>query len=165
MIGYDLDGVIINDVVWDGDTSNQGIAKLHSLRENIQPTFIPSGEFVIITGRPEADREVTEKWLWRWKIFPRKIHMFEGILAEWSDSTAAEHKAKWINHYGIDMSCFVESEVKQVVKIRKLCKKAKILHFATEIGNMLAARRNEHESETELRNIYNNLFGDGGENR
>lgn len=166
MIGYDLDGVIINDVVWDGDTSAQGIARLHAIRDNIQPTFIPTGDFVIITGRPEADREVTEKWLWKYKIFPKKLHMFEGSLAGWSDATAAEHKARWIGYYGIDMSCFVESEIKQVARIRKLCPKTKVYHFATEITNLIMVRdRNERESETELRNIYINLFGDVGENR
>lgn len=128
IIGFDLDGVICPDVRWDGDVSEDGIKRLHNLRDNIYPIFVPHCDFVIITGRPEEDKERTMAWLEKNHIYPLDIHFLKIDKTKWDIDTVVKHKSKWINHYIYydnlyDMNCFIESDVRQTYDI------------ATEINN------------------------------
>jgi hypothetical protein len=138
VIGYDLDGVICADVQWDGDVSKEAIDKLHQLRDQMYPTFYPSGDFVIITGRPEEDESPTWKWLNKYEIGPHRLHMATKSGKDWGIDHVIYHKARWISHYAsqdedLRMVCFIESDWNQVVELKKLCP-IPVYHFGTQLN-------------------------------
>ena len=80
MIAYDLDGVLISDMV----VTPENLTRMLSTRvEDVYPSFLPMGEYAIITGRPVDDRSDTVDWLHRFfqnsqliaKIFKNRSHM------------------------------------------------------------------------------------------
>jgi len=138
IIGFDLDGVICPDVEWDGDISDEGIARLHKLRDQIYPIFYPNGDFILITGRPTDDEIVTRKWLNKHQIGPLKVHHYEKEKDTWNTDKVIYHKARWISHYSCQdekyrMTCFVESDWLQVQELKKIIN-IPVYHFATELN-------------------------------
>lgn len=138
VVGFDLDGVICPDVEWDGDVSEEGIARLHALRAQIYPIFYPNGDFVIITGRPVADKDVTKWWLDKHQMGPLKVHHYENDKETWNTEKVIYHKSKWINYYSCMskdyvMTCFVESDWLQVEELKKVST-IPIYHFGTQLN-------------------------------
>ena len=98
------------------------------------PEFYASeeDEIVIITGRKEELKNVTEKWCKKW--YPQyKLYILPTVTwkteAEWSDwfRRVAENKAKMINELKLDV--YFEDMPETVKALRKLCPNTKIIQF------------------------------------
>lgn len=135
VIGYDLDGVIISDIKWNRYTA---LSKLHDTRSSIYPIFKPTGDFVIITGRPEVDRKNTTDWLNEHKITPIKLHMSNFDKVDWSHEEIAEYKANTINNYS-NMKFFIESNLDEV-RIISTKVKIPIYHFETFLRDSISGK-------------------------
>ena len=126
IVGYDLDGVICPDICWDGSISDDVIDKLFEIRNALPPIFKPSGEFVIITGRPSIDFDRSNPWLERNNIHPIYTHYLIVDKTKWSNDMAIQHKASWINYYSMHdskykMIKYFESDKEQTLELQKLC--------------------------------------------
>lgn len=123
MIGYDIDGVLCQDLhpqVFD----RFGDELMYSTRSVYLPLFKPDGEWIAITGRTMDDKVTTEKWFAEnFKENPPLAIYFNQL--EWF--RAVEHKASIINK--LEISHFIESDILQVLKLRELCHRTKIVHF------------------------------------
>jgi len=61
MIGLDLDGVLLSRVRFEDGVPVSSLLLLRSLY--VEPMWVPSFPYVIITGRPDTDSSLTEAWI------------------------------------------------------------------------------------------------------
>ena len=101
MIAYDIDGVFIPD---SDPSIFKTLVEYLDWRSNQKPSFIPTGDYVMITGRPESDLDWTLSWLD--KFFsnkPAKLYHFSTDIR-----FAKEYKLHVINT-DISILKFIES--------------------------------------------------------
>lgn len=143
IIGFDLDGVICPDIRWEGDTSYEGIKRLHDLRDNFYPIFYPHSNYVIITGRPIDDKDRTFEWLNKNRLTPIDVHFLDIKKENWNEHDVIKHKSYWINYYltydnKYNMVSFVESDLKQVYDIvSEIDNEIPVYHFSDFVVNSL----------------------------
>jgi hypothetical protein len=116
MIGYDLDGVICVEKSWWKIAYKLCYKIAVWFRDKHKPQFIPGGSFVIITNRPEEDREATVKWLYKYNIYPRSL-----LMSGLASPLSASFKIDCIKSLGITK--FVESDQEIARKIIASCPK------------------------------------------
>lgn len=122
IIGYDLDGIFVNDV--DVDESFDAINKFRNW--HCRPLFVPDGDFVIVTGRPIIDFDLTIAWLHKHSVKP--VHLFHGNL---DLTNSIQYKADVLNS-NPQINLFIESCAEQVEALRQLCS-IPIIHFESLI--------------------------------
>lgn len=109
MIGYDLDGVIAVEKRWWNILYRTVPKVAVFLRDLYRARFVPSGKFVIVTNRPECDREATFRWLEKNDIRPMAVY-----FSKVSDPFGYEFKEKCIRE--LKITKFFESS-EDTVKI------------------------------------------------
>lgn len=62
MLGYDIDGVLITDLRVDFNKPLEEVQWLLDARHHLVPTFLPAGNFVLITARPMCEERATLDW-------------------------------------------------------------------------------------------------------
>jgi hypothetical protein len=141
-IGWDLDGCLAQqDVIQVCQTRNLPELKAMyygCLLPNTNPQLYANedDEIVIITGREESLRDITETWCKRW--FPQYKLIMAPTLP-WKDESewqvwferVAENKAKQINELKLDI--YFEDMPETVKALRKLCPNCKIIQFGGRI--------------------------------
>lgn len=114
--GLDLDGVFLPDVpdaVYHRDIA-EAVLQRHGLEPFVSLPFFSPERAVVITGRPDEDRERTEIWLSRWghgalPLECRPLHVPH------TPDTVARYKAETATRWGC--THFVESDAEQALRI------------------------------------------------
>lgn len=138
IVGFDLDGVIITDLKFDG----KDFVHLNTLRKSCYNIFTPSCDFIIATGRPEVDRSETESWLSAHKINPIKLHMRDRNNIDWTHEQVSIYKADVINSYknsNYNIKMFIESNLEEVQRIQNLVS-IPVYHFSTLINDCIRGK-------------------------
>lgn len=137
-IGWDLDGCIAQQdtptiCLMKGKTEIERIYYA-TLTPNCHPEYFagPDDEIVIITGRKDELKDVTEAWCKKW--FPKyKLYITPTVTwtnpADWASwfKEIAKNKSKQIND--LDLDVYFEDMPQTVEELRKLCPKCKIIQF------------------------------------
>ncbi len=114
--GLDLDGVFLPDVpdaIYQADIV-AAVAERHGLEPfGTLPYFSPD-RAVVITGRPEEDRERTQAWLTRWGHGGLPLECRPTDLPH-TPGTVARYKAEAATRWGC--THFVESDAEQALRI------------------------------------------------
>lgn len=148
MIGFDLDGVFVNDLAPEATSDSNLVERLLEARKHQLPVFqlstlaalLPNKTFAVVTARPSLDAEDTKAWCF--KHLQVKLPSNKFILCTRpktsvaSDAEAASFKASVIVELGI--SHFVESSLNQVQLIRELVPNCKVFHFSTLVEDALS---------------------------
>lgn len=116
LVGYDLDGVLCPDIDLTRNTLNGcSLSQVIQARRALAPMFYPAGPFVVITGRPVADRELTVEWMSNYFSADqyKLIHNTGGSLDR---SESAAFKVNHILELGVTL--FVESDADIAQRIR-----------------------------------------------
>jgi adenine/guanine phosphoribosyltransferase-like PRPP-binding protein len=114
--GLDLDGVFLPDVpdeVYRASIAD-AVARRHALEPFAQLPFFAPDRAVVITGRPDSDRERTQAWLARWghgalplECRPPDVPHTPELVARFKADTAT----RW------GCTHFVESDAEQALRI------------------------------------------------
>lgn len=127
IVGWDLDGIFVRDLTqkeWD-----LGLDYALPLRDSLPllsnaPDVSKKPESnVLITGRPEMDREVTESWLRKYGYANTLV--MKGDHDGFSLSDIARYKARYL----ISSNCFstfVESDAEQAILIANFLSKSRV---------------------------------------
>lgn len=140
-VGFDLDGVLADISVVDwlltGQIKDEKQNKvlyqfLHDQKLLINPCELlhEKDEYIIITGRGEKYREITERWLKKYGITAPLYMTDVGVVADYPSLDAyfealAVTKAKYIKSECIEV--FFEDSPDTVIRLRELCPKCKIV--------------------------------------
>jgi len=114
--GLDLDGVFLPDVpsaVYEADLAAAVAQRHDTAPHDILPWFDPV-RAVVITGRPEMDRALTEEWLARHGHGALRVHCRPDSMPH-ETSLIARYKAETATRLGC--THFVESEAAQTILI------------------------------------------------
>ena len=114
--GLDLDGVFLPDVpdeVYRASIAD-AVARRHGLEPFASLPFFAPDRAVVITGRPESDRERTQAWLARWGHGALPLECRPADVAHTSD-LVARYKAEAATRWGC--THFVESDAEQALRI------------------------------------------------
>ncbi len=112
MIAFDLDGVFLGDITFSDDDERDNM--LHVRVNNINPTFIPTGDYYIITGRPVQDKDGTLAWIAKKFSNPPKEVFHESH--HFGTEHAINYKVAVIKDHP-EIITFVESDKEQAVAI------------------------------------------------
>lgn len=134
MIAYDFDGVIVNDILFDGEQVDD---VLRIRTHNVLPLFQPFGKYAIITGRPVSDYEDTLKFVkTRLKVPPVKIfHECQNMMFAYQYKADVLIENTEIHTYV--ESCSVQSQ--RILDIVSKHRRIKVIHFAEMISKNLKA--------------------------
>lgn len=114
--GLDLDGVFLPDVpdaVYQADIL-AAVNQRHSLEPFATLPYFSPERAVVITGRPNADRDRTHQWLARWGHGSLPLECRPDDLPHRPDSVA-RYKAEVATRWGC--THFVESDAEQALRI------------------------------------------------
>jgi adenine/guanine phosphoribosyltransferase-like PRPP-binding protein len=114
--GLDLDGVFLPDVpdaVYQADIA-EAVRRRHGLEPFPTLPFFAPERAVVITGRPESDRERTAAWMARWGHGELPLECRPGDVPHTSD-TVARYKANTATRWGC--THFVESDAEQALRV------------------------------------------------
>lgn len=126
MIGFDLDGVLVNDIDYSELTD-------YSIRNIILPLFQPRGEYVIITGRPYADKVDTLKYV--------RKHFNKQPIKVFCDN--ADYRKSWqyklkILEENKHIDVYIESDFDTVKFLNSnLRHRVRVIHFPTYIEGII----------------------------
>lgn len=145
MIGFDLDGVFVNDVHTPALLSGElSLQEMLNARKNVVPLFtlfnlsckVGAKPIFLISARPALDRQDTDLWLQQ--HFP-EYGGLNLVLRESNDladdETAAQFKASTIAKFGITK--YVESSYTQAIRIAQLQPNCKVIHFSSFLERAL----------------------------
>lgn len=130
MIGYDLDGVLLSDMV----VTEENLQRMLSTRvEEVYPSFEPAGDYAIITGRPVEDRKSTVEWMRKFlKNQPKHLYHSNTDF-----SKPQEYKLEVLEKSDF-IDTFIESDLEQVIYLKKHLKRnIKIIHFNSLINETI----------------------------
>jgi hypoxanthine phosphoribosyltransferase len=114
--GLDLDGVFLPDVpdaVYQRDIA-EAVLQRHGLEPFASLPFFSPERAVVITGRPEEDRERTQIWLSRWGHGALHLECRPPHVPHTPD-TVARFKAETATRWGC--THFIESDAEQALRI------------------------------------------------
>lgn len=114
--GLDLDGVFLPDLpdaVYEADIAD-AVLQRHALEPFATLPYFAADRAVVITGRPQSDRERTQAWLARWGhgALPLECRPVE---VPHSSDAVARYKAETASRWGC--THFVESDAEQALRI------------------------------------------------
>lgn len=114
--GLDLDGVFLPDLpeaVYQADIV-AAVVQRHGLEAFATLPYFAADRAVVITGRPEADRERTQAWLARWSHGALPLECRPDDVPHTPDAVA-RYKAEAATRWGC--THFVESDAEQALRI------------------------------------------------
>jgi hypoxanthine phosphoribosyltransferase len=114
--GLDLDGVFLPDVpdaLYLASIAD-AVERRHALEPFASLPFFAPDRAVVITGRPETDRERTQAWLARWGHGALPL-VCRPANVEHTPDLVARHKAEAATRWGC--THFVESDAEQALRI------------------------------------------------
>jgi hypothetical protein len=114
--GLDLDGVFLPDVpdaIYQADIV-AAVAERHGLEPFAALPYFSPDRAVVITGRPDDDRERTQAWLTRWGHGALPLECRPTDLPHTPDAVA-RYKAEAATRWGC--THFVESDAEQALRI------------------------------------------------
>ena len=141
-VGFDLDGVLADVSVAEwlltGQLENKEMQDiitsfLHDPKLRMHPSELlhEEDDYIIITGRGERYRKITERWLRKYGISPTCLFLTNvGVAQDYPSvddffDALALAKAQYIRSECIDI--FFEDSPDVVLRLRKLCPKARIV--------------------------------------
>jgi hypoxanthine phosphoribosyltransferase len=114
--GLDLDGVFLPEI--PRAEYDAALAETLSRRHALEPFAVlppfPPERAVVITGRPESDRRLTEEWLARWGFHALRLECRPNEVPGDLPSVA-RYKAMTATRWGC--THFIESEPEQAIRI------------------------------------------------
>jgi hypothetical protein len=120
-VGLDLDGVFLPEIPhadYDADLAAT-LSRRHALEPfAVLPPFSPE-RAVVITGRPESDRPLTEAWLARWGFHGLKLACRPNEVPA-DPPSVAHYKAMTATRWGC--THFIESEPEQAIRIAAIAR-------------------------------------------
>jgi hypoxanthine phosphoribosyltransferase len=114
--GLDLDGVFLPDVpdaVYQADIA-EAVLRRHALEPFAKLPYFAPDRAVVITGRPDTDRERTEGWLRQWGHGSLPLECRPARIEHTPDAVA-RYKAETATRLGC--THFVESDAEQALRI------------------------------------------------
>jgi hypoxanthine phosphoribosyltransferase len=115
-VGLDLDGVFLPEIPRADYAADLAatLSRRHALEPfSVLPPFSPD-RAVVITGRPESDRAVTEAWLARWGFHGLNLACRPHEVPA-DPASVARYKAMTATRWGC--THFIESEPEQAIRI------------------------------------------------
>lgn len=130
MVGYDIDGVLVNDQVF-GKGNDEHVLALRS--KSLYPLIEPDDEFVLVTGRPSTDVDQTMAWVNT--FFTRKpVNVFHG---NHDYRFAGQYKTEVLNTHP-EITTFIESDARQAAYIKKnVLTGCVVIHFETLVKDAI----------------------------
>lgn len=122
MIGFDLDGVLVSDVAWTPEIIQFRNTGMNAL-------FVPQGDYVIVTSRPNAEKE-TREWIDR-ELAGNPPKQVFAKNSDWQRSI--EYKVGVLERFP-EITIFVESDLETVRALRVKFPNRRIVHFKSEIS-------------------------------
>ncbi|WP_284285668.1 hypothetical protein [Alicyclobacillus fastidiosus] len=124
---WDMDGVFLNDIernVYDEDIEAALIQRDNTPLAEYAPQV--SSKDIVITSRPEIDRERTETWLRQFGIDVSVVLRDEGEL-----DASPEFKAQWKGRKALELGYthFVESSAEQALYIASMYPELRVTWF------------------------------------
>jgi hypothetical protein len=120
-VGLDLDGVFLPEIPrahYDADLAAT-LSRRHALEPfAVLPPFSPD-RAVVITGRPESDRRITEAWLALWGFHALKLACRPNEVSA-DLASVARYKAMTATGWGC--THFIESEPEQAIRIAAIAR-------------------------------------------
>jgi hypoxanthine phosphoribosyltransferase len=120
-VGLDLDGVFLPEIPradYGADLAAT-LSRRHALEPfAVLPPFSPE-RAVVITGRPESDRALTEAWLARWGFHALKLACRPNAVPA-DPPSVARYKAMTATRWGC--THFIESEPEQAIRIAAIAR-------------------------------------------
>ncbi len=114
--GLDLDGVFLPDVpdeIYRTDIA-EAVRRRHGLEPFATLPFFAPERAVVITGRPDSDRERTQAWLTRWGHGALPLECRPAHIPHNPDAVA-RHKAETATLWGC--THFIESDAEQALRV------------------------------------------------
>ena len=114
--GLDLDGVFLPDVpdaVYQADIS-EAVLRRHALEPFAHLPYFAPERAVVITGRPDTDRERTQEWLTRWGFGALPLECRPPPVPH-TPEAVARYKAEVATRWGC--THFVESDAEQALRV------------------------------------------------
>jgi hypoxanthine phosphoribosyltransferase len=114
--GVDLDGVFLPDIAREDYVSDLADALRRRHLSPLHPVlpFFPRERAVVITGRPEQDRAVTEAWLARWGFQDLALECRPRDVPD-DVASVTRYKAETATRWGC--THFIESDPEQAIRI------------------------------------------------
>lgn len=134
MIGYDLDGVIANEPFYLPLVFKINVKIGIQLRYFQKVLYFPIKKGIIITGRPEEDREITEKWLTNNKVEYNTLLM----SPTFSFDEIIKFKKEAINT--LNITHYIESDIKIINLLYQECRNCSFF-LPDTAGNFIQKRR------------------------
>lgn len=140
LVAVDLDGVLCHDI--HPDRYAQDLAACLAERDQLLPAdFAPKLEreqHVIVTGRPNEDRERTVAWLERHGLGGIPVYCRDPAVDPGTDEGSARHKGRTADLLGC--SDMVESSAEQAVLIAEQCPHLRVHWWRLGSPVLIAAR-------------------------
>ena len=132
-IGIDFDGILCHDCPSgcddDGERYSQWIQSVEPLRH-----ARPYGVGVVITGRLERYRSLTEDWLRRNRQQVKCVHFGQWATAK-ERNHVADFKAKKVLE--LELSAYIESDIRQARRIAEITKRPVVCPAANCVFSQL----------------------------
>ena len=129
--GLDLDGVFLPDVprpMYQADLQG-ALAHRQALQPLANLPLFARGRAVVITGRPESDRALTQSWLARWGFAEFPLECRPSGVAD-DVVSVARYKAEAATRLGC--THFIESEPEQAIRIAAMAKHLVVSWWSAE---------------------------------
>ena len=107
MIGFDLDGVLCADMHKPENPTREQVLEIVQHRGKFRPLYYPKGDYVIITSRPNEDRQSTIEYIKEHFHQNPPLHIEVNPGKKLSRMESALFKYDACKKLGV--SCFVES--------------------------------------------------------
>jgi uncharacterized HAD superfamily protein len=143
--GYDLDGVLCQNIQWSKDCELKTKKELRpyffKLTKKLRDT--EGKEVYIVTSRKEKYRSNTMSWLKKNNIFYHKLLMLEKAR---NRQNMIEHKLKAIQYYRIDT--FYEDDPKIARQIKRKCPNVNVILVENDSSNIIQQKDLEKKIKT-----------------
>lgn len=128
-IGYDLDGVLCPDIDLNRLNQECSLPTVIQARQALIPMFRPEPPFVVITGRPGADKELTAEWL-RHYFRDVDYQLFHNRGGSMSKAESADFKSGLIISLGLTLFIESDEEIARLMRQQAYPHNVKVLTLA-----------------------------------
>lgn len=135
MIGYDFDGIIVSDVHISKEEEENG--KYPFYRSLLRPIFLPRSPYFIVTARPIFDKPDTEVFIDKWFTEKPEFVVYKPSL----EVKSSEYKVTALTNIKkeVNVSYFIESDIKQYNYLKDHIPDIKFIHLASLLGKMFSS--------------------------
>ena len=127
-LGFDFDGTICQEIPWNRiGWIVQHVSWLWKIIavHYLKPLYHPQGKFIIISARPEFDREIVERWLNKHHIYPQDIVLAPRLFEDREER--ARWKAQMIEEYNI--KTYIENDTFVYNYLKEHCPSLNVILF------------------------------------